>query len=67
MHRRMGCYSPCRRKECPALSRLDIKTPSRAQTVVEGLYRDVERRIADLKKLLAAYRGGLVRTPSRME
>ena len=28
------------------LSRLDIKTPSRAQTVVEGLYRDVERRIA---------------------
>ena len=42
----MGCYSPCRRKECPALSRLDIKTPSRAQTVVEGLYRDMERRIA---------------------
>jgi len=28
------------------LSRLDIKTPSRAQTVVEGLYRDMERRIA---------------------
>ena len=28
---------------------------------------DVERRIADLKKLLAAYRSGLVRTPSRME
>ena len=28
------------------MSRLDIKTPSRAQTVVEGLYRDVERRIA---------------------
>ena len=42
----MGRYSPCRRKECPALSRLDIKTPSRAQTVVEGLYRDMERRIA---------------------
>ena len=28
---------------------------------------DVERRIADLKKLLAAYRSGVVRTPSRME
>ena len=28
------------------MSRLDIKTPSRAQTVVDGLYRDVERRIA---------------------
>ena len=28
------------------MSRLDIKTPSRAQTVVEGLYRDIERRIA---------------------
>ena len=28
------------------MSRLDIKTPSRAQTVVEGLYRDMERRIA---------------------
>ena len=28
------------------MSRLDIKTPSRAQTVVEGRYRDVERRIA---------------------
>jgi NADPH-dependent glutamate synthase beta subunit-like oxidoreductase len=28
------------------LSRLDIKTPSKAQTVVENLYRDVERRIA---------------------
>ena len=28
------------------MSRLDIKTPSRAQTVVEGLYRDLERRIA---------------------
>ena len=28
------------------LSRLDIKTPSRAQTVVDNLYRDVERRIA---------------------
>ena len=29
-----------------ALSRLDIKTPSRAQTVVDQLYRTVERRIA---------------------
>ena len=28
------------------MSRLDIKTPSRAQTVVEGLYRDMDRRIA---------------------
>ena len=28
------------------MSRLDIKTTSRAQTVVEGLYRDMERRIA---------------------
>ena len=28
------------------MSRLDIMTPSRAQTVVDGLYRDVERRIA---------------------
>lgn len=28
------------------MSRLDIKTPSKAQTVVENLYRDVERRIA---------------------
>ena len=28
------------------MSRLDIKTPSQAQTVVEGLYRDMERRIA---------------------
>ena len=28
------------------LSRLDIKTPSRAQTVVDNLYRDMERRIA---------------------
>lgn len=28
------------------LSRLDIKNPSRAQTVVDNLYRDVERRIA---------------------
>ena len=28
------------------LSRLDIKTPSKAQTVVDNLYRDVERRIA---------------------
>ena len=28
------------------MSRLDIKAPSRAQTVVEGLYRDMERRIA---------------------
>lgn len=28
------------------MSRLNIKTPSRAQTVVEGLYRDMERRIA---------------------
>ena len=28
------------------MSRLDIKTPSKAQSVVDGLYRDVERRIA---------------------
>jgi len=28
------------------LSRLDIRTPSRAQTVVDNLYRDMERRIA---------------------
>ena len=28
------------------MSRLDIKNPSRAQTVVDNLYRDVERRIA---------------------
>ena len=28
------------------MSRLDILTPSRAQTVVNGLYRDMERRIA---------------------
>ena len=28
------------------MSRLDIKSPSRAETVVENLYRDVERRIA---------------------
>ena len=28
------------------MSRLDIKTPSKAQTVVDNLYRDVERRIA---------------------
>ena len=28
------------------MSRLDIKTPSKAQTVVDGLYRDIERRIA---------------------
>ena len=28
------------------MSRLDIKSPSKAQTVVENLYRDVERRIA---------------------
>ena len=34
------------RKEGSALSRLDIKSPSRAQTVVDNLYRDVERRIA---------------------
>ena len=27
------------------MSRLDIKSPSRAETVVENLYRDVERRI----------------------
>ena len=26
-----------------------------------------ERRIADLKQLLDAYRSGLIRTPSRME
>ena len=36
----------CRRKEALSLSRLDIKNPSRAQTVVDNLYRDVERRIA---------------------
>jgi NADPH-dependent glutamate synthase beta subunit-like oxidoreductase len=35
-----------KRKERVVLSRLDIKTPSKAQTVVENLYRDVERRIA---------------------
>ena len=34
------------REEGSALSRLDIKSPSRAQTVVDNLYRDVERRIA---------------------
>ena len=34
------------RKEWFFLSRLDIKTPSKAQTVVDNLYRDVERRIA---------------------
>ena len=28
------------------MSRLDIKTASRAQTVVDHLYRDMERRIA---------------------
>ncbi len=28
------------------MSRLDIKTPSKAQTVVDNLYRDIERRIA---------------------
>ncbi len=28
------------------MSRLDINTPSRAQTVVDGIYRDIERRIA---------------------
>ena len=28
------------------MSRLDIKTTSHAQTVVDGLYRDVERRVA---------------------
>ena len=28
------------------MSRLDIKSPSKAETVVENLYRDVERRIA---------------------
>mgnify|MGYP002912797735 FL=1 len=28
------------------MSRLDIMTPSHAQTVIDGLYRDVERRIA---------------------
>ena len=27
------------------MSRLEIRTPNRAQTVVEGLYRDIERRI----------------------
>ena len=26
------------------MSRLDIKSPSKAETVVENLYRDVERR-----------------------
>jgi NADPH-dependent glutamate synthase beta subunit-like oxidoreductase len=34
------------RKGVSLLSRLDIKTPSRAQTVVDQLYRNVERRIA---------------------
>lgn len=29
-----------------SVSRLSIETPNRAQTVVEGLYRDVERRIS---------------------
>ena len=33
-------------KGVTTLSRLDIKTPSKAQTVVDNLYRDVERRIA---------------------
>ena len=28
------------------MSRLDINTPSQAQKVVDGLYRDIERRIA---------------------
>ena len=28
------------------MSRLSIETPGRAETVVEGLYRDVERRIS---------------------
>ena len=28
------------------MSRLDIMTPSRSQTVIDGLYRDAERRIA---------------------
>ncbi len=28
------------------MSRLDINTPSRAQKVVDGIYRDIERRIA---------------------
>ena len=46
-----GLFAPealcaCRRKEALSLSRLDIKNPSRAQTVVDNLYRDVERRIA---------------------
>ena len=35
-----------KRKERPQLSRLDIKTPDRAQMVVEQLYPDMERRIA---------------------
>ena len=39
-------YAGRRRKEEICLSRLDIKSPSRAQTVVDNLYRDVERRIA---------------------
>ena len=34
-----------RRRES-ALSRLDIKTASKAQTVVDRLYKDMERRIA---------------------
>ena len=33
-------------RSCETLSRLDIKSPSKAQTVVENLYRDMERRIA---------------------
>ena len=41
----IGCaYSPGG-KEREDLSRLDIKNPSRSQTVLENLYRDVERHI----------------------
>ena len=37
---------PRAERSVPSLSRLDIKTPDRAQMVVEQLYHDMERRIA---------------------
>lgn len=41
-----AAYRPSNQnKEVPCVSRLEIITPNRAQMVVEGLYRDVERRI----------------------
>ena len=54
IRRRDTCICPAgryytdgkQRKEKTAVSRLDIMTPSHAQTVIDGLYRDVERRIA---------------------